>query len=192
MTSTTPPFTIFPRYSTAEDQTHAHAILTIHVAHRAFQTGATIGLLTGGVRAALASRTTTPTKLVAPSLGARVSAREIILRSAGRSALGTTVLLTAVLPGYMAYQTREAESAADRDYAWRDRSWRLLHNEGQVGVDQGSVLGMVVGAGAVLVGGGLRGAIGRSAVYAAAGRVGVGSLVGVVGWEVWRYGIREN
>lgn len=69
---------------------------------------------------------------------------------------------------------------------WSDRSWRLLENEGQKEVDDWSLAGTVAGA---LV-------TARRTTASQAGRglqmlggSGAGSMVGVVGYMVWRYGV---
>lgn len=58
------------------------------------------------------------------------------------------------------------------DIEWKDRSWRLLENKGQVSMDDWTYGGMVLGAASTLVGSllGWRGA---------AGKICVGSLLGV-------------
>lgn len=65
---------------------------------------------------------------------------------------------------------------------WRDRSWRLLYNRGQVECDDWTYVGMVGGGamGVVKGGGGWRGV---------AGGLGTGSLLGMVGYMGWRYGV---
>lgn len=73
---------------------------------------------------------------------------------------------------------------------WQDRAWRLLENEGQMGVDVGSVGGMVgglvvLGVGA-LRGRGVRGWGGRLGVRGVVGAMGVGSLGGVGAWMGYR------
>lgn len=71
---------------------------------------------------------------------------------------------------------------------WKDRSWRLLANEGQVQCDDFSVAGTAVGALAIAVreqglkqaGKGMR----------VLGGAAAGNLVGVVGYMAWRYGVK--
>jgi len=85
---------------------------------------------------------------------------------------------------------------------WKRRSWGLLENKGQVEVDNWSAVGSLGGAVAVvgmmgkgmggknltagLSGLGLRGLGWRGVV----GAVGVGNVVGVIGYTGWRYGIK--
>jgi len=69
---------------------------------------------------------------------------------------------------------------------WKDRSWRLLENKGQLEVDDWSYLGMVGGLGTMIMRGEKMGLGWRGAV----GGMGVGGLVGVVGYIGWRYGVK--
>lgn len=69
------------------------------------------------------------------------------------------------------------------DIEWKDRSWRLLVNKGQVECDDW----MVGGMGAGLVGAMLNGRTGWSGI---AGGVGLGSVIGLAGYMGWRYGVK--
>jgi hypothetical protein len=69
---------------------------------------------------------------------------------------------------------------------WRDRSWRLLENKGQVEVDTWGYLGVVVGVTTFLATRKLRGVGWRTAV----GSMGLGSTCGVVGYMIYRHGIK--
>lgn len=64
---------------------------------------------------------------------------------------------------------------------WKDRSWRLLENRGQVEVDEWSLPGTVVGA--------VVGVVRRGGWVRAVGAAGCGSLVGVAWYIGWRYGV---
>ena len=65
---------------------------------------------------------------------------------------------------------------------WKDRSWRLLENSGQVECDDWTYAGMLgAGVWALREGGGWTSAIGR---------VGTGSVVGMMGYLGWRYGVK--
>lgn len=67
---------------------------------------------------------------------------------------------------------------------WADRSWRLLENKSQVEVDDWSYGGAVLGAAAATLAKtnlGWKGFLGGT---------GLGSLVGVCGYMVYRHGIK--
>lgn len=67
---------------------------------------------------------------------------------------------------------------------WRDRSWRLLENEGQMECDDWTYTGMLAGG---VAGATQRRALGWRGVV---GGVGLGSVVGMVGYMGWRYGVK--
>ncbi|MCJ1407343.1 hypothetical protein MMC19_001414 [Ptychographa xylographoides] len=185
----------FPHPTHAEDQPLGKTILTIHVLHRGFQTGALLGLGTGSVRAALLRRAsrptspssppaiTTPATPLAPTSPPKpaLPAWPLLLRFTGTGALVGTAVAGLMLAGRM-YGKETIE--------WQDRSWRLLEHRGQMEVDAFSVAGMAGGVvGLVAVGV----ATGRSGVdkgmvgwRGRVGAVGVGSLVGLVGYFGWR------
>lgn len=148
----------------AESQPYAHLILTTHVLSRGFQSGALLGSLLGTARHLATHRSTA---LLLPPL----------LRSTALGgALGVAAMAVAV-PVRM-WGREEIE--------WRDRSWRLLGNRGQVECDVYSAVGAVVGAGAV--GAGKRGGGWRGMV----GGAGLGGWVGVVGYMGWRHGVKRG
>lgn len=158
----------FPQAPYAEDQTLSKTILTTHVFYRGFQTGATLGILTGLARSIPILRTSSNASSLASAL---------ILRSSGVGAAWGTALMAIVTPARM-WGREEIE--------WKDRSWRLLANEWQKEVDDFSLVGTIAGT----VAGVLRtnpAQIGRWKVVM--GYSGVGSMVGVVGYMAWRYGV---
>ena len=69
---------------------------------------------------------------------------------------------------------------------WKDRSWRLLENKGQIEVDTWGYLGIGVGGAALLATRGLRGAGWEMGV----GSLGLGVTCGVIGYMVFRHGIK--
>ena len=69
---------------------------------------------------------------------------------------------------------------------WRDRSWRLLENEGQLECDDWTYPGMAVGLAGVLAGGGGRTLGWRGVV----GGAGLGGVLGMLGYMGWRYGVK--
>lgn len=161
---------LWPHPPYAEDQPHSHLILTTHVLHRGFQTGAILGPLIGALRYTLLRRRS-PLSIPPPPF------LPPLLRSTGTGALLGTGILGLALIGRM--RGRE-------DIEWRDRAWRLLENWGQVEVDGWSVGGMVGGGVAAGVWGRGRGLGVRGMV----GSVGMGGTVGVVGYLGWRYRVR--
>lgn len=177
---TTPPqpFYILPHPAFAEDQRHSKTILTTHVLHRGFQTGALLGLTYGSLRAALNARkarlpATTATTAAAPLPRAGTT----ILRGIGYGALAGTGAMAVALTARM-WGREEIE--------WQDRSWRLQENTGQMEVDDwGAVAGV---GGAALAGARApRGeAVGLMRIV---GGVGAGGLVGVAGYMARRYAV---
>jgi hypothetical protein len=148
----------YPTSEYAEDQPLSRTILTTHVLSRGFQLGTAIGLLNTGAAYLLKRQLTTA----------------ILLRSAGTGGLIGTGIAGAGLVARM-WGREEIE--------WKDRSWRIRYNTGQVAIDNwaepGAALGVlvvasrgVVGSGSVMGVGGLRGLVGGA---------GVGSLAGIVG-----------
>lgn len=179
-------FTLWPTAAYAEDQKSSRAILTTHVIYRGFQTGVAVALISAGTRSAfnrirgrspqapLSVATAAPTSALATG-----TVHASLARSAGRSGLVTAAVFAVALPFYM-YKVG-GETAEDRDYAWKDRSYRLLYNEGQVSVDRWSIAGMAVGGVSALARGGL-----MASPLTAAGSIGLWSLTGTVGSMVWR------
>ncbi|CEO59950.1 hypothetical protein PMG11_04598 [Penicillium brasilianum] len=145
----------FPTAEYAEDQPLARSILTTHVLIRGFQLGSTIGLLNGGAAYLIKRRS-----LTAP----------ILLRSAGTGAVIGTGLAGVGLVARM-WGRDEIE--------WKDRSWRLRYNTGQVAVDNWGEPGAALGAVVVAARGWAGPAPGSW--RAVLGGAGVGSLVGIVG-----------
>lgn len=100
-----------------------------------------------------------------------------MVRGSGVGAAIGTGLLTVALVGRM--WGRE-------DIEWKDRSWRLLENKGQVEVDSWSVVGAAAGSVLVLRDSALR----RMGWRAVVGGVGLGTLLGTGGYMVYRHGIK--
>lgn len=73
------------------------------------------------------------------------------------------------------------------DIEWRDRSWRLLQNPGQVEVDDWSVIGTAAGMAALAVS---KSASDVGVPRRILGGAGIGSVAGTVGYMMWRYGIK--
>lgn len=157
----------WPHTPYAEDQPYSHPILYTHVLTRAVQAGTVVG--TGIGTTVFVLRRTGILKPAFPP----TTFTTTLLRSAGVGSVVGLGLLSVGLPLRM----RDQE-----EIQWRDRSWRLLENKGQVEVDDWTYSGMALGlaSAATARGGGWR---------AAVGRVSVGSIVGVMGYMGWRYGV---
>lgn len=147
----------------AEDQPHAHLLLTTHVLHRAITVGSLFGIIYGGGRFALSSSARTATTLPV-----------ILLRSSSTGVLVSSGISALALAGRM-YGREEIE--------WKDRSWRLLESRGQNQADEWSAAGMVGGAmGGVVVGR----SVGVVTYRAVVGGAGMGSVLGVMAMMAWR------
>ena len=158
----------FPQSAYAEEQPYSHTLLYSHVLYRGFQTGATLGL--GSVTLQSAYRYVR---------GRSSISRAALLPITGRWALITTALMVPATYGRM-YGREEIE--------WQDRSWRLLENKGQVETDDWSLVGTLAGAAVSLRQSAVK-ETGTTRVLRVAGGAGIGSMVGVAGYMVWRYGI---
>ncbi|KAI0408064.1 hypothetical protein F4802DRAFT_594509 [Xylaria palmicola] len=168
-----PPVTMsryFPHPAYAEDQPWARTILTTHVETRAVTTGTIIGAGIFGIREALARFRATASSGAART----VSRPQLYLRATGRGTLWTAGLASVALVGRM--WGRE-------DIEWKDRSWRLMENEGQLETDDWTYGGMIAGLAATAL---FRRPVGWVTVV---GSVGTGSVAGMLGYMGWRYGI---
>ncbi|KAI9791861.1 MAG: hypothetical protein M1816_003406 [Peltula sp. TS41687] len=176
---------IIPHPAYAEEQPLHHTILTTHVLHRGFQAGSIIGGVIGPMTYVL-RRSATRSVFV-----------PLVLQTTGVGAVLGTASMALALPLRM-WGREEIE--------WRDRSWRLLENRGQNEVDRWSVAGALVGglmAPWVVAQQRWRGAMRATAAATAATKLsrvarwrmglgcsGLGSMVGVLGYMGWRYGVR--
>jgi hypothetical protein len=159
----------WPHTPYAEDQPYAHPILYTHVLTRAVQAGAVVGTTAGTALYLLRSFRILSPRAVPTTLTAT------IVRSAGVGSAVAVGLLTVGLPLRM----RDQE-----EIQWKDRSWRLLENKGQLETDDWTYPGMALGLAAAVA------ARGRGIGWSGAvGRVGVGSVLGAAGYMGWRYGV---
>lgn len=159
----------WPHSPYAEDQPYARGILTVHVLTRAVQAGSLVG--TGVGTSLFVLRHLNIFKPRSPPLTFTTA----LLRSSGVGAIIGTGLLAVALPMRM---------RGKEDIEWQDRSWRLLENKGQVEVDNWTYGGMAAGLAASAAAGrslGWRGVIGS---------VGAGSVLGMMGYMGWRYGVK--
>lgn len=159
----------WPHPAYAEDQPYAKSLLYVHVFHRGYQVGAGIGLLSAVYR-----NIRGPRKIVSPSSSTATAARQIFWSSIGKGSLiggGVTMaLLTARMWGL-------------EDIEWKDRSWRLLENKGQVMHDRYCDWGVGLGTLSAVA---FRTSTGRIIAWETAGRAGLGGLLGAIACEVVR------
>lgn len=155
----------WPHTPYAEEQPYAHAVLYTHVLTRAIQTGSVVGTGVGASIVLLHQLNVLKPRIPSSSFST------VFLRSAGIGGVVGLGILTVGLP--MRMLGRE-------DIEWKDRSWRLLENKGQVECDDWTYGGMAGGALAAARGGasGWRGAVGK---------LGVGSVIGMLGYMGYRY-----
>ncbi|KAJ8097231.1 hypothetical protein POJ06DRAFT_241230 [Lipomyces tetrasporus] len=165
---------LFPHTAYAEDQPYYKTILASHVLYRGFQTGSALGMVIGLSRSllgpVLGGKATSPFKNGAFIFSA-------VQRSTGVGAVIGTGMLAVTLPMLM---------MGKEEIEWKDRSWRLLENQGQMEVDDWSLTGAVAGA-AIMTVHSQSGELRRWRTVV--GGSGIGSLAGVIGYLVWRYGI---
>lgn len=159
----------FPHPPYAEDQPLSKTILTVHVLTRAVTTGTMIGAGLFGVQDVSRRLRKTAAPLAVPRAQA-------FLQVAGRSTVWTTGIVGVGLVFRM--WGREG-------IEWQDRSWRLLENKGQLETDDWTYAGMAAGLAAStrLRPFGWAGAVGA---------VGTGSVVGMLGYMGWRYGVHRG
>ncbi|KAK2749446.1 hypothetical protein FQN57_006380 [Myotisia sp. PD_48] len=180
---------LFPHPPYAEEQPHAHSILTIHVLRA--------GLATGSILSVLTATITTIYKRQPPSQ----YARRLVLHASRGSVAGVLVsgvMLTGKMWG-------------KEDIEWKDRAWQLLGNKSQCQADTWVAAGSVIGGMGVMAlalrrgGASVAGAASAEGVLhrvagaptpssigiplnpgmALAGGVGLGSAAGMVGSVLW-------
>ncbi|KAI1262556.1 hypothetical protein F5Y18DRAFT_153398 [Xylariaceae sp. FL1019] len=162
----------FPHTAYAEDQPLAKTILTTHIETRAIATGTIVGGAIYGAKDAMQRiRKSKP----APSL--TVPRSHVFLRYAGSSTLWTLGFVSVGLVGRF-WGKEEIE--------WKDRSWRLLENKGQLAVDDWTYPAMAAGLAATAF---LKRPVGWVAMV---GSVGTGSVVGMLGYMGWRHGLHRG
>jgi Protein of unknown function (DUF1757) len=159
----------FPHAVYAEDQALSKTILTTHVLSRAFQAGSLVG--TGvGLSVLTLRRLNVLSSRIAP-----LPAYLTVLRSSGTGAVIALGILSVALPIRM---------SGREEIEWQDRAWRLRANKGQTECDDYTYAGMAAATAAVAWKGkglGWRGAIGG---------IGAGSVVGMLSYMGWRYGVK--
>lgn len=174
----------WPHPAYAEDQPYAKSLLYVHVFHRGFEVGAGIGLLISGWKL---TNSIIPLKPLAPPPSPSAMARivnpaaidRIVYPAVGKASLiggGVTMaLLTVRMWGL-------------EDIEWKDRSWRLLENKGQVMHDKYCDWGAGLGVAHFFAERALGLATGRPGILSVqmAGRVGMGAVTGAIVCEIVR------
>ncbi|CUS13837.1 unnamed protein product [Tuber aestivum] len=146
-----------PHPDYAEDQPYSRTILTTHVLHRGANVGAAFGALYGAARYGLSAH-----------------ARKLPLATSMVQASGVGV----VLATGVAALALSGRMYGRQGIEWQDRSWRLLENRPQNGIDEWSASGALVGG----VLGGVKEGLRWKGIT---GSAGIGSVVGIAGWAVY-------
>jgi hypothetical protein len=155
----------FPHPAYAEDQPFPKGILTLHVLTRGFQVGALGGAL-------VSIPTYFLRKPSSPLYQPRFYPFQLLRSSGVGAAVGTGILSLALIGRMWGREPIE----------WADRSWRLLENRGQVETDNWAYPGAVLGA----VGTYFSGNVARLGWKGLLGGTGLGSLVGMGGYTIWK------
>ncbi|KAI9730138.1 MAG: hypothetical protein M1835_003600 [Candelina submexicana] len=153
----------FPHAEYAEDQRSERYILTIHVFHRAFTTGAIVGTF-GYLGAAVLLRRRYPNRF------------PLNLLQISRAAATGSVVGPAFAGAGLVLRMYGREKIE-----WQDRSWRLLANEGQNRVDRWSLAGILLGSGTMLA---LSRRRGWQSIAAKDGLTNINSIAMIRGWRV--------
>lgn len=158
---------VHPDY--AEDQPHAHSILTFHV----IRAGAAAGSIISAASASVSTLYFGPRNL--STLWTR-----LILHSSRGIVFGALFGALAVT-GRM-WGREEIE--------WKDRSWRLLENQGQMETDNWLLAGAGIGAVAALARRPV--ALQNKVTTAVLGSAGLGMTAGTIGYLGYRYGLKAG
>jgi hypothetical protein len=156
--------TLFPHSSYAEDQPHSQTVLRFHCALRGLNLGAILAVPT----AAASTLTWGPRAL--PTFQSR------LLLHSFRGTLGGLIF------GVFAVESR---MFGREDIEWKDRSWRLLNNKGQIEVDNWILIGGAIGA----MLSARRGRTVLSLSRRVVSGLGIGTVGGTLGYMGWRYGV---
>ncbi|KAK9384515.1 hypothetical protein V1515DRAFT_611283 [Lipomyces mesembrius] len=158
----------FPHTPYAEDQPLSRTILTAHVLYRGFQAGAIGGIMNGVVRSLV-------TAIRTGSSSTMFAGWSALQRSTGIGSVIGLGGMVVMLPLKMWGKT---------EIEWKDRSWRLLENKGQMAVDDWSLSGAVLMPLYMF----MRKQNGeRLGWKMAMGRAGIGSTAGIIGYLSWTY-----
>ncbi|KAM3513682.1 hypothetical protein MY11210_002693 [Beauveria gryllotalpidicola] len=175
----------FPHTAYAEDQPLARTILTTHVATRAVTLGTLLGVGVTGARTLIPALR--PKIELQPPQQQQQAFAVRLLRSCAGSMLATLGVAGVGLVVRMWGRD---------DIEWRDRSWRLLENKGQLETDDWTYggVGAATAAAAVVVRARARAGERKPAVAVlgwrgVVGAAGLGSVGGMMGYLGWRYGV---
>ncbi|PQE20682.1 hypothetical protein CJF30_00001997 [Rutstroemia sp. NJR-2017a BBW] len=159
----------WPHTAYEEDQPYGKSILWAHILTRVPPTAAVLGATT-----AVGGLTLRKLKILAPK-ALPSSFTTTLLRSIGVSTVYTTGVV-AIATALKMHGREEIE--------WQERSWRLLENKGQVECDDFMYGGMALG---------LLGGVGKKLPWQVRlGGLGAGSLMGVMTYMGWRYGVKNG
>lgn len=159
----------FPQAAYAEDQKLSKTLLAFHVLHRGFQTGAMAGAITS-IPAYYGAKLLPDKNLLKARILVQPFQR-ILLKSTGLGAIAGIALLVVGL---------EAQMWGKEPIEWKDRSWRLRSNKGQMQCDDFALLGTAAGL-----------YLARAKDWKVkVGGAALGNVVGVAGYMVWRYGMK--
>lgn len=152
---------LFPHAPFAEDQSHAHFILCLHVARASAMSFSFLSLVGAPASILISRLRQTP-----------IEPRALLLRSLNYSGRGFA--FGAVAGIVMTW----GRMLGREDIEWKDRAWRVLENKGEEETDWVALGGAEVGAVVALVVA-RRGGLSLSAGRAMLGGAGVGAAAGV-------------
>ena len=156
--------TLFPQSDYAEDQPYPKTILRFHCWLRGLETGAMIAPVTAAASTLIWGPRIFP-----------VFNNRLFMHSYRGTLWGTVFGILAV----------EGRMFGREEIEWKDRSYRLLANKGQVEVDNWSLIGGAVGA----VLGARRGRPSATIMQRVLAGTGLGTIAGTLGYMGWRYGM---
>ncbi|KIW03177.1 uncharacterized protein PV09_05404 [Verruconis gallopava] len=155
---------LFPRSEYAEDQQYAKTILRFHCWLRGLTTGAIVAVPTAAASTLIWGPTSLP-----------VFNNRLLVHSFRGTVAGLVFGAVAV----------EGRMFGRSDIEWKDRSYRLLANKGQIEVDNWTLIGGAIGG----LLGARRGLIPLSLSQRVLAGVGLGNVGGTLGYVGWRYGV---
>lgn len=167
----------WPHPAYAEEQPLAKTILYTHTLTRGLTTGTILGpIIASPIYALRQLNILSPKALSLP-----LSYTTLLLRSSTNGAIiGTLILIPLTM----------ARMWGREDIEWKDRAWRLLENKGQKECDDWTYAGSIAGAIAASTRRGQFGVKDARPWRATIGGAGIGSVLGMVGYMGYRYGMK--